>query len=486
MALKPKTRTAVTLPEYHPKTKPFDHQTRAFNRSRNMPLFALLWEVGCAKSKVILDTAADNYERGTVDTLLVLAPNRVHRAWVTEQLPEHMPERIPHVGAYWRSGYANKEFNQAVQETGKLRVISINLEVMSNKKLAEMVYEIAESGKTMVALDESHNFKTPAAKRTHAVWKLRKYSVMRRILTGTEIGLGYEDLYAQYSFLDPSIIGVHTYTEFKNTYCITDRFNQVLGYKNVEELQERIAPYTDFADKATSLDLPPELDLPPYDVPLSDEQWRVYNELRELFLAELRSGAIIEAPLAINRILKFRQIAAGHVALGQGKWEPLDAGPRIDIVLDILRQARGQTIVWCQFQPDIIQVSAGLAAAGVSHVTYYGGNTGVVNDRNLDKFKADPTIKVFLATVATGGEGLTINQADTVIRYNLGDSFLKHTQATGRNYRPGQTKSVTRHTLIARRTIEVKLAWAIKHRKELRELFRNPEVYRKWLMEVEE
>lgn len=494
MALKPRPHQVVPkLPEYEYKTEPFDHQRRAFNRSRDMEYFALFWEVGCAKSKPIIDTAADNFERGKIDTLVVLAPNVVHRQWADEDDPDaplsHLPTRIPHVAAAWKSGAANTEFWRAAEASNdRLKILAINLEVLSTPKLAEMVYALCDKNNVLLTLDECHNFKNPSSRRTKAVLKFEGLGLtrMRRILTGTEIGIGMEDLYAQYKFLHPSIMRVHTYTEFKSEFCIMWGF-EVRGYKHMDVLQERIAPYTDFADKATSLSLPPELDLPPYDVPLSDEQWRVYNQIREDYLAELESGEIIEAPLAINRIQKFAQIAAGHIQLGQGKWEPLDATERIKICLDIIKyQARGQVILWAQYQPDIIQLTKALTEAGIKHVTFYGGNPSGRNGDNLKAFKSDPSIKVFLATPASGGEGHNINCADTVIRYNLGVSYLQHVQATGRNYRPGQDKPVTRHTLVARRTIEVKLARAIRERKELRELFRDPEVYKQWLLEVEE
>lgn len=496
MALKPKPHQIVSkLPAYEfADPQPFPHQLRAFNRSRDMEYFALMWEVGCAKSKVIIDTAADNFERGKIDTLVILAPNHVHTQWADcedpEAPPSHIPARIPFVAASWKSGTANSTFKRAAEASNdRLKVLAINLEIMSTPRLAEMVYDICDKNNVLLAVDECHNFKNWSSQRTKALIKFQELGLtrMRRILTGTEIGVGLEDLFAQYYFLHPSIMKMHTYTEFKSEFCRMWGF-EIRGYRNVEELQRRIAPYTDFADKATSgLNLPPELDLPPYDVPLSDAQWRVYNQIRDDYLAELDSGAIIEAPLAINRIQKFAQIAAGHIQKGQGQWEPLDAKARIDICIDIVKNmARGQVILWAQYQPDIVQISAAFRAAGIKHVTFFGGNSSTANGENLKAFKSDPSIKVFVATPASGSEGHTINNADTVIRYNLGTSFLQHTQATGRNYRPGQTKSVTRHTLIARRTIEVKLARAIRERKELRDLFRDPEVYRKWLTEVEE
>lgn len=495
MALKPKPHQVVTkLSPYVFREAPanFAHQLRAFNRSRDLEYFALLWEVGCAKSKVIMDTAADNFERGKIDTLLVLAPNIVHNQWVdtAEDAPlALLPQRISYVAAAWKSGTANTAFTRAAEAgNDRLKILAVNLEVMSTPRLAEMLYELCEQNNVLLTLDECHNFKTVSSKRTKAVLKFEELGLtrMRRILTGTEIGIGLEDLFTQYKFLSPSIIGMHTMTEFKSEYCVMVGYD-VRGYKHIDELQRRIAPYTDFADKATSLTLPPELDLPPYDVPLSEEQWRVYNEIREDYLAELNSGAVIEAPLAINRIQKFAQIAAGHIQKGGGEWEALDAQGRIDICLYIIRElARGQVILWAQFQPDIIQISAALKKAGVTFVTFYGGNSSSQNAKNLAAFKSDPAIKVFLATPASGSEGHTINCADTVIRYNLGVSYLQHVQATGRNYRPGQTKSVTRHTLIARRTIEVKLARMIRERKELREEFRDPEVYKRWLLEDEE
>ena len=72
------------------KTKPFAHQLKVFMESRRKRNFALLMEQGTGKTKVALDTAAYLYLNGKIDTLVVIAPNGVHRAWVNKEIPIHM------------------------------------------------------------------------------------------------------------------------------------------------------------------------------------------------------------------------------------------------------------------------------------------------------------------------------------------------------------------------------------------------------------
>ena len=72
---------------------PYEHQLKTFLETANYATYALFWEMGCGKSKTVIDNAAYLWECGKIDTLLVLAPNNVHRNWITDEVPAHMPRR---------------------------------------------------------------------------------------------------------------------------------------------------------------------------------------------------------------------------------------------------------------------------------------------------------------------------------------------------------------------------------------------------------
>ena len=86
------------------KTRPFDHQRKAFYLSRDKESFALLMEQGTGKTKVVIDNAAYLYGQGKITALVVIAPNGVHRNWLSKEIPDHMPEWCPSRTVYYHSG----------------------------------------------------------------------------------------------------------------------------------------------------------------------------------------------------------------------------------------------------------------------------------------------------------------------------------------------------------------------------------------------
>lgn len=76
------------------------------------------------------------------------------------------------------------------------------------------------SNEVMLVVDESTRIKTPSAKRTKLITKFGKNVKYRRILTGTPITKNVTDVYAQFKFLDPQILGYDSFYSFRNQYCV--------------------------------------------------------------------------------------------------------------------------------------------------------------------------------------------------------------------------------------------------------------------------
>jgi hypothetical protein len=274
------------------KTTPFRHQKLAFEKASNdvppapgMPrpcdAFAYFMEPGTGKTKSLIDDAARAYLAGEIELLLVLAPNGVHRNWLGE-LELHCG--VPYQAAFYRSGTVNKQARAVLDSTGVLKVLTVNSESLSHKSGLAFCLAALAGRRAMVVLDESHRFKTPGAARTRNSWKLSRMAVQRRLATGTEITKGYEDLYAQFRFLDPAIIGAKTFADFKAMYCVmVGDYNQIVDYRNVDHLLGRVGPYVFSAAKADCLDLPAQVFLQ-REVELSPEQARYYKELRDRFV----------------------------------------------------------------------------------------------------------------------------------------------------------------------------------------------------------
>ena len=81
--------------KYKFKTKPFEHQAEALEKSCNEKYYALFMEMGTGKTKVALDNLGVLYTEGKVQAALIIAPKGVYDNWVKVEIPKHLPEEIP-------------------------------------------------------------------------------------------------------------------------------------------------------------------------------------------------------------------------------------------------------------------------------------------------------------------------------------------------------------------------------------------------------
>lgn len=216
---------------YEFKTEPWKHQRKALTDSWDKPFWSLLFEYGCGKTKVIVDTAGINFEiTKAIDALFIIAPNEVHAQWCDEQIPEHLPDRIPYISRIWTSNNS-KKYKKTLEEfwsdknKDKLKVLALNVEALqSSERARNLAVHFLQSFKTLLAVDESTRIKTPGAKRSKfIVNRLSKLAVMRRTLTGNEVTRSPFDVYMPYRFLREDFWGQtknfhvfqHRYGEFK-------------------------------------------------------------------------------------------------------------------------------------------------------------------------------------------------------------------------------------------------------------------------------
>jgi superfamily II DNA or RNA helicase len=79
---------------YKFKYQPYKHQLDALEKSWDKNFFALFMDMGTGKSKVLIDTIAMLYDKGKIDSALIIAPKGVYRNWERKELPTHLPDHI--------------------------------------------------------------------------------------------------------------------------------------------------------------------------------------------------------------------------------------------------------------------------------------------------------------------------------------------------------------------------------------------------------
>lgn len=479
-----KKSASTTHSEYVFKTKPYDHQRVGFELSKDKEFFALLMEMQTGKSKVAIDTAGYLFQTGSITGVLVVAPNGVHRKWVNDEVASHLPDDIPVDTVYWKKSQS-KSFLQglnyvSVPDPGKLKILSMNFEALTTDKGFSIAERFVQQHQVLFIVDEGHFIKNPQAKRTKAVMKLGKKSDYRRLLTGTPVTQSPLDVWSQFQFLSPDILGCPSYHAFKAVYANMqrkqvnkDRFvNVIIGYKNLERLSEKIKPYSYRVLKKDCLDLPPQTYRTEV-VELSKDQKRLYSQLSSELIAEL-DGEFMTAEIALVKYLRLQQIIGGF-------WKPDDSDPcavpgpnpklqRLLHILDEIDPSSG-VIIWSRFTAEIKMITQELEKiyGTESVVTYFGGVSSEEKQNAVSRFQSGES-RFFVGNQRAGGIGLTLHKASYMIYFSNDFSMSVREQADARFYGIGQTKNTAYIELIARDTLDEVVLDALKNKKEIADL----------------
>lgn len=480
--------------EYPYKSEPYAHQRHVFEHSRDLPAYGLLMGMGTGKSKVTIDTAAWLYMRKEIRCLLVVAPKDVHRAWISEQLPAHMPEACNHRAATWYSDMkrAQRDACDALFDEAwpGLAVVAMNVEAFRDAtkcKAALFARRLMKAYPTLLAVDEASWIKTPSAKRTKSLIALGRLAKYRRILTGTPVTNAPLDVYAPFNFLDPDILGFPNWFSFKHyfavwesqhNYATGNKYETLKGYRNLEELQAKVAAYSYRITKEECLDLPAKIYQTRY-VALTEHQRRIYNELVDRGLLELDPEAGPEfIPHVLTRLLRLQQVVGGFLPKEGGVALPIEGGnPRMQVVLDIAEELDGKAIVWARFRAEIDMLAKLLREkyGNASVVEYHGGVGSQEREAAVNAFQHGDA-RFFVGQQHSGGYGLTLHAATTVIYYSNDFSLEARLQSEDRAHRIGQHHPVNYVDIECLGTIDTRILEALRSKKDLAELITRDNV----------
>jgi len=473
--------------DYDYKTKPFDHQDKVFKLSRDDTDFAFLMGMGTGKSKVGCDTAAWLWARDKVRCLVVIAPNGVHRNWILREVPAHMPEWTRYRAAVWAStmkAAEKKEIEKLWDEGPGLRVVAMNIEAFGSGmtgKAAKFLAQLVNAFPTIICVDESSKIKTPGAKRTKTLTTLGKRAAFRRIMTGTLITNGPLDAFAQMGFLGTKYLGFDNFYSFKHRYAEWKRelnrktnkhYDSLVCYKNMDELTRKIQAVSYRVTKDECLDLPDKI-FERRLVPVSTEQAKLYNDIKSKSLYELTHGEEISVANVLTKLLRLQQVLGGFIPAEEYAPAVPIPGPnnRLAALADVVEEALpdGKLIIWARFRAELQAISDTLMKeyGRKSVVQYHGGVDKHDREVNVDRFQNDDTCLFFVGQQHSGGYGLTLTQAKTVIYYSNDFSLEARLQSEDRAHRIGQTDKVTYVDLEAEKTIDTKIITALRTKKSI-------------------
>ena len=443
----------------------------ALEKSWNRETYAYFMEMGTGKTKVLIDNLAMLYDKGKVDGALIVAPKGVIGTWYNQELPTHLPDHIENVTVLWQPNITKKQqenLDSLFEPEESLHILIMNVEALSTTKGRDFAAKFLSSHNTLMAIDESTTIKNPGAKRTKNILKLSEDAKYRRIMTGSPVTKNPLDLYSQCEFLSPWLLDFTSYYAFRNRYAemktlhLHGRSVQVVDkIKNLGELSDQLKGFSYRVLKEDCLDLPDKIYMK-RNIKLSPDQKKLYLQMKETALANL-NGKQVTTVNALTQLMRLHQITCGHFTSDDGSTQPI-VNNRIDELMDVLEETEGKAIIWAHYQYDITEIIKAIVKeyGPGSVVDYYGLTPQDERQPNIKKFQDDPRCRFMVGTPSTGGYGITLTAANTVIYYSNGYDLEKRLQSEDRAHRIGQQKSVTYVDLICDETVDEKIVKALR------------------------
>jgi SNF2 family DNA or RNA helicase len=287
-------------------------------------------------------------------------------------------------------------------------------------------------------------------------------------MTGSPVTKNPLDLYTQCEFLDPYLLDFASYYAFRNRYAVMKTMHvrgrsiQVVhAFQNMGELSEKLKGFSYRVLKEDCLDLPPKNWIKRH-ITLSKEQEKIYKQMKEHALATL-NGKVTSTMTVITQLMRLQQITCGHFVADDGTTQEIKNN-RITELMDVLDEIEGKAIIWGHWQKDIQNMVSEIEKVHGpgSVVDYYGLTPQDERQDNIRKFQSDPKCRFMVGTPSTGGYGITLTAANTVIYYSNGYDLEKRLQSEDRAHRIGQKKNVTYIDIIAEKTVDEKIQKSLR------------------------
>ena len=429
--------------QQYSKTEPFRFQEEIVDKSWDKDYYGLFLEQGTGKTKIAIDTINRLMLAGKIQGAVIVCPKSLIFNWTKNEIPKH----------------------------SKIQFDDDSL-LVTNYENLKNVEGFLNAKPSILILDESSKIKNRRSQRTVKLLKLSKIAKYKRLLSGTPVTQGVQDLFSQLEFLKKDLLG--NYYQFKYHYLITKRmsigtrsFDKIVGYKNIEQLHKILDTFCSRVLKTDVLELPSKI----YDrvmVDMTSEQRSVYNELRQNMIVEYEDN-VLTTPEVITRLLRLQQIAGGFMPTDDGEMIAFDPNPKINALMDILNPNE-KTVIWCRFIAEIkaIQSKINKEFGDGSAVTFIGENTPEERFQSSDSFQNGDS-KVFIGNPQTGGMGLTLTSSSRVIYFSNDFSLENRLQSEDRTHRIGQKNPVTYTDLVCNRSIDSYVLQALRNKRNVSE-----------------
>ncbi len=448
------------------KMKPFEHQLEAINFGLDKEKWLLLDSMGLGKTNSIIWLAETLKRRGIIDhCFIICGVNSLKQNWKKE-IQKFSTESAVVLGEYTtRTGTTryrsiDKRAEQLKNPIDEFFVIT-NLESLRDDRIIE-AFNTSSNKFGMIAFDEAHKAATKTSQQGTNLLKLE--APFKIAATGTLITNNPLSAYVPLSWTnnDPSILST-----YKSQYCNFGGFknNQVIGFKNLEVLQEEISNCSlrRTLDQVRS-------DMPPKTVTLEllepdDDQRKFYEAIKE-GVKEEADKIDLKTSSLLALTTRLRQASACPSLLTTQEVSNCKIDRCVELIQELTSQGE-KVVVLSVFKETLNELAAKLGEFRFSI------NTGDIPDpvvaSNVARFQDDPREQVFTGTWGKVGTGWTLNSASYLICLDTPYTAAMFDQGTDRIWRVNNTRPAFITVLMCKDTIDERVQQIIETKKELGE-----------------
>lgn len=434
------------------KTKPYKHQLECYEYAKQHEKFILGDEQGLGKTKQSIDIAVSRRDKFK-HCLIVCCVNGLKWNW-QDEIEIHSDEKSKIIGEYiTRNG--NRVIGSLKERTAELKrgydefFLITNIETLRDKEFRAATKELCDSGEIgMIIVDEIHKCKNPSSLQGQALNYLTSY--FRMGLTGTPLMSSPEDIYSILKWMGEEH---HSFTDFKEHYCVFGGYGgyDIVGYRNLTELQERLDKVMLRRKKDDVLDLPPKIRSTEY-VQMPADQLSIYNEVLTSIRQNIDKIRLMPNPLV--ETIRLRQ-TTGYPGILSTK---VTKSAKLDRMAELVKEAvdSGDKCIIFSNWTQVINPAYDM----LKKLKYNPALiTGEVDNTQAEKakFMNDDSCKVILGTTSAMGVGYTLTAGRTVIFLDSPWTRAEKDQAEDRAHRIGTAGAVSIITIVCKDTIDEKI-----------------------------
>lgn len=500
-AQKPKTRSAG-FPSWYPfKRPPLKHQRPALEKHYGQDCAALFMEMQTGKSKVAIDLCTAHRMEGQLNAILVVTKLSLRRNWI-----KHFEYDCPvPVDIYLPFSDQARAFERWLGTPHDFKVMVIGWESLSQgsmSKLGDMF--MARAGEAAIVADETTYITNHKATRTKVMIEWGRLAKYRYALAGEPWLEGPMNLYSQFEYLDPEIIGIGDFLAYRNRYAVMGGFmrevrpgkkvaTEIVGYQNLDELAKITAPYvTDVRKKDAYPNLPPKM--PELrTVELTKVQQDLLRQIKREQAFTLKGSIDVVMQNVLESALRRHQIAGGYAVRPRPTLRtrrdgtevaktvfdtvelvPPDKNPKMLEVVEYIDALKGkaQMLLWAVYMPEIEGLLWHLKRMGLKIGQLHGGVPEERRQPIVDEFERGG-LDIICGNASTGGMGYTMMRATVNMFYSNTFKAIDRVQAEDRCWGQGQDNHVTVVDFAAEHTIDYTILRALEDKQDLSAFLRQ-------------